>query len=125
LNISLRRRNRRQRGVDLLQNRIRGLGFLRGRARAAPGFLQIAKLGQRRFQLGGLRGEPAQPFRCNQLAPLPILLHALQRIETRLRFQILCRSGELSVQLFAQIRKGLGDICSLRAGRRGRRQSHE
>ena len=61
LNLSLRRRNRRQRGVDLLQNRIRGLGFLRGRACAAPSFLQIAKLGQRRFQLGGLRGEPAQP----------------------------------------------------------------
>ena len=38
LKFRLRRRNRRQRGVDLLQDRIRSLGFLRRRASIAPEF---------------------------------------------------------------------------------------
>ena len=125
LNFSLRRRNRSQRRVDLLQDLIRRLGFLRGRACAAPRFLQIAKLGQRLLQLGGVCGELAQPALGLQLAPLPILLQALQRIETRLCCQGLCRCGQLPVQLFADIGKRLGDAFNVRVGRCARRQNDE
>lgn len=66
-----------------------------------------------------------QPACRLQLRTLPLLLLVLQRLQGRLRLQILCRRRQLRVQPFAQFRQRLDDVFDLRAGRRARRQSTE